>query len=131
MRSYVTRDNYRADTDGGNAIARRLAQLPARWDANGNGRWDGYVPDAYFHFDGAGFDRAPDGSATGWRAFAYYPLPGAFMPTNGSFDDVLMRLPEAFRKDAQGAPSQLVYTLEPRVARGADQTAGRRDRPHR
>ena len=50
--------------------------LPAAWDGEGDHRWDGYVPDACFHFDDRGFDRTPDGSATGWRAFAYTPFLG-------------------------------------------------------
>jgi hypothetical protein len=107
---YVGVDNYGAG-QAENALAGRLLHLPPAWDRDGNGRWDGYVPDAFFHFDAAGFDRAPDGTASGWRAFAYYPLPGAFLPTNGSFDDVLIRLPEAFREDREGRPSLEVYAL--------------------
>lgn len=45
-------------------------------------------------FAGDGF--ANDGS--GWRAFRYKPFPGAFWPTNGSTDDVMIRLPPAFRQ---------------------------------
>lgn len=44
-------------------------------------------------FDEQGF--ALDGSH--WIAFNYKPLPGTFWPTNGATDDVLIRLPEAFR----------------------------------
>lgn len=44
-------------------------------------------------FDDLGF--ALDGSH--WIAFNYKPLPGTFWPTNGATDDVLIRLPEAFR----------------------------------
>jgi hypothetical protein len=43
--------------------------------------------------------------------FAYYPLPGGFMPANGSFDDVLIRLPAAFRADTAGRPDLAVYEL--------------------
>lgn len=55
----------------------------------------GYRPDLDFSagFDDAGFAR--DGS--GWRAFRYKPFPGTFWPTNGSTDDVLIRLPQEFR----------------------------------
>lgn len=44
-------------------------------------------------FDGEGF--AKDGSH--WVAFNYKPLPSTFWPTNGSTDDVMIRLPEKFR----------------------------------
>jgi hypothetical protein len=43
--------------------------------------------------------------------FAYYPLPGGFMPANGSFDDVLIRLPRAFRSDLAGELDLNVYAL--------------------
>ncbi|MFT4046156.1 MAG: hypothetical protein QM661_05605 [Solimonas sp.] len=108
MLDYVRRDNYH-DAEGRIDLAQRLAALPARWDLNGNGRWDGYVPDAGFRFDADGFDRDAKGRPTGWRAFAYYPFPGAFMPTNGAFDDVLIRLPAAFRQDREGHDDPVVY----------------------
>jgi hypothetical protein len=38
---------------------------------------------------------ARDGS--GWVAIKFKPFPGTFWPTNGSTDDVLVRLPEKFR----------------------------------
>lgn len=68
--------------------------------------WDGYFPviedlasgaDA---FDDQGFAR--DGS--GWVAFNYKPLPSTFWPTNGSTDDVMIRLAEPFRtaRDCSG-----------------------------
>ncbi|MGB1220323.1 MAG: hypothetical protein ACPG43_02230, partial [Alcanivoracaceae bacterium] len=34
---------------------------------------------------------------SGWVAFNYKPLPSTFWPTNGSTDDVMIQLPEAFR----------------------------------
>ncbi|SIS57422.1 hypothetical protein [Phaeovulum vinaykumarii] len=98
--AWVRRDNYRVG--GRIALAERLADLPPEWDADGDGEWSGYVPDAWFAFDDEGFDRSPEGGYTGWRAFAYQPLPGAFWPANGSADDVLIRLPAAFREDAAG-----------------------------
>lgn len=107
---YVREDNYR-DARGRIALAERLRQLPRRWDVNGDRRWSGYVPDAAFRFDAQGFDREPDGRATGWRAFTYYPFPGAFMPTNGAFDDVLIRLPAAFREREDGTPDEAIYAL--------------------
>jgi len=105
---YIRTDNYR-DEAGLPRLARTLAAPPALWDANANGRWDGYLPDAGFHFDEDGFDRASAGDYTGWRAFAYYPFPGTFWPTNGSTSDVLIRLPEAFRRDQKGRFDPLVY----------------------
>lgn len=106
--NYIRQDNYR-DSRGTIDLADRLRRVPKRWDVNGNGRWDGYVPDAAFNFDDDGFDRDAKGQLTGWRAFSYVPFPGTFMPTNGSFDDVLMRLPDAFRQDADGRFDQVVY----------------------
>jgi hypothetical protein len=105
---HVRADNYH-DRHGGPATAARLAALPERWDVDGNGRWDGYVPDAGFHFDAHGYDVGPDGRRSGWRAYAYYPFPGAFMPTNGAFDDVLIRLPAAFREREDGTADEQVY----------------------
>lgn len=105
---YVHQDNY-LDDEGRIAINARLDRLPANWDTDGNGRWDGYRPDAYFHFDKDGYDRDPYGRDTGWRAFVYYPFPGAFMPTNGAFDDVLIRLPAAFRETEDGNYDRKIY----------------------
>ena len=39
---------------------------------------------------------AKDGS--GWVAFNYKPLPSTFWPTNGSTDDVMIRLSEKFQQ---------------------------------
>ncbi|OWY13288.1 hypothetical protein B6V72_10885 [Thioclava sp. F34-6] len=108
IRAYVRQDNYH-DAAGGIALAAKLADPPADWDVNGNGAWDGYIPDVQFAFDDEGFDRRPDGSLTGWRAFAYQPLPGTFWPTNGSTDDVMIRLPEAFRQNADGVEDIATY----------------------
>ncbi|MFI4979464.1 MAG: hypothetical protein ACHQIO_03880 [Nevskiales bacterium] len=107
---YVADDNYH-DQGGTPVLAKRLAQIPQRWDVNGDGRWSGYLPDAGFRYDAQGYDLVADGQASGWRRFSYYPLPGAFMPTNGSFDDVLIRLAPAFREDEQGAPSTAIYSI--------------------
>lgn len=57
--------------------------------------------------DDEGFLR--DGS--GWRAIRYQPFPGTFWPTNGASDDIYLRLPDAFRRDAQGQPSREAYKL--------------------
>lgn len=105
---YVGQDNYHDDA-GKPALAAKLQRLPPRWDVNGNGQWDGYRPDAGFRYNAQGYDLGADGQPSGWRRFSYYPLPGAFMPTNGSFDDVLIRLPAAFREDEQGHASAAVY----------------------
>lgn len=106
--NYVRGDNYR-DASGGIALAASLSPPPAAWDADGDGQWSGYVPDVGFRFDGEGFDLGPDGRRTGWRAFSYVPLPGTFWPANGSTDDVLIRLPEAYRQRADGTPDGAVY----------------------
>ncbi len=88
--SYVRTDNYAP-------LQRALAQHPD---------YPGYRPDLNFDrgFDKEGFAR--DGS--GWRAFRYKPFPGVFWPTNGSADDVAIRLPERFRS-RRGQPSLEVY----------------------
>ncbi len=69
----------------------------------------GYLPDLDFSmgFDDEGFAR--DGS--GWRALRYKPFLGTFWPTNGSTDDVFIRLPEKFRRTADGAESREIYKL--------------------
>ncbi|MGY9046902.1 hypothetical protein P775_25880 [Puniceibacterium antarcticum] len=108
IKAYVEQDNY-LGTDGQPILAAKLAEVPVDWDSNGDGQWAGYVPDSYFAFDEEGFDHAPDGRLSGWRAFAYQPLPGGFWPTNGSGDDVLIRLPQAYRQDASGAVDLEVY----------------------
>ena len=107
---YVRHDNYRAP-DGSIILDAALDKVPAAWDVNADGSWSGYRPDVYFNFDADGFDHAPDGTPTGWRAYAYKPLPGAFWPTNGSADDVAIRLPPAFRERADGTPDLAVYKL--------------------
>ncbi len=55
-------------------------------------------------FDDLGF--ALDGSH--WVAFNYKPLPSTFWPTNGSTDDVMLRLPAAFREQS-GSYSRDTY----------------------
>ena len=108
--NYVRQDNYKT-TNGRLILADALNEVPAEWDRNKNGEWDGFIPDSYYNFNEKGFDTAPDGNLTGWRVFAYYPFLGTFMPVNGSTDDVMIRLPEAFRKDEQGLFNQDVYEL--------------------
>lgn len=88
---YIREDNYSA----------LRAALADRED------YPGWYPDLDYAqgFDEEGF--AADGS--GWRALRYKPFLGTFWPTNGSTDDVLIRLPRAFREDEQGVESRQVY----------------------
>ncbi|CAN5923326.1 hypothetical protein BH11MYX3_BH11MYX3_28890 [soil metagenome] len=67
--------------------------------------------DCAFAPDADGWDRDAAGVRTGWRAYAYAPMPGMFWPTNGSMGDAFIRLPLAFRRDALGAPSDSIYAL--------------------
>ncbi len=108
--NYVREDNYKSD-DGRLILADALNAVPEKWDRNKNGEWDGFIPDSYFNFNEKGFDIDPNGKPTGWRVFAYYPFLGTFMPVNGSTDDVMIRLPETFRKDAKGKFNEDVYAL--------------------
>ena len=108
--AYVRKSNY-LDDRGAIAVKARLEPLAMAWDGEGDGVWNGYVPDAWFRFDDNGFDVAPDGRETGWRAFAYYPFPGTFFATNGSMDDVLIRLDPAFRQDVKGKPDRTIYEV--------------------
>lgn len=82
---------------------------PLRAALAGRADYPGYRPDLDLHggFDAEGFAR--DGS--GWRAVRYKPFPGAFWPTNGSTDDVMIRLPPAFRRGADGREARAVYKL--------------------
>ncbi len=91
MLEYVRGDNY----------------APLREALSARADFTGYVPDLDFSrgFDAEGFAR--DGS--GWRAIRYQPFLGSFWPTNGSTDDVFIRLPAPFRRTAAGLPSQAVY----------------------
>lgn len=108
--SYVRKSNL-FDNEGRNLLAERLNHLSPAWDANGNAKWDGFIPDAAFRFDEHGFDRDREGSPTGWRAYAYYPFPSTFWPTNGSAGDVLIRLPEPFRNSENGKLDLSVYQI--------------------
>ena len=108
--AYVRTDNYQSG--GVVQLAKTLTgKLPAHWDGDGNGRWDGYVPDVAYRFDEQGFDRDAQGKLTGWRALAYTPFPGTFFPTNGSADDVLIRLDSPYRQNEKGEPDIRIYRL--------------------
>lgn len=93
---YIDQDNY---TD----YMKTLADSDA---------WNGPVPyiknlaEGAAAFDDQGFAR--DGSH--WVAFNYKPLPSTFWPTNGSTDDVMVRLPEKYRTSTcQTGESRDVY----------------------
>lgn len=108
--SYVRTSNY-FDADGRITLQKKLENPPEAWDLESDGRWAGFVPDARFSFDDRGYDRSADGGYTGWRAFAYHPVPGTFFPTNGSMGDVLIRLPAAFREGEDGKFDPATYEL--------------------
>jgi len=74
-------------------------------------KFTGWIPDldnlqqgegAFTH---EGF--AKDGSH--WVAFNYKPFPSSFWPTNGSTDDVMIRLAKPFRSDKEGEYSVDIY----------------------
>jgi hypothetical protein len=116
--AYIGQSNY-FDQDRNIILAAQLARPPAEWDHGSDGVWSGFIPDARFDFDEQGFDRTPERGFSGWRAFAYYPVPGTFFPTNGSMGDVLIRLPEAFRQDESGKPDLTAYKLNLAVVEAA------------
>jgi len=91
---YIAGDNY--------------SELPSRLRA---ADFKGWIPDLKnLHLGKDAFDEhgfAKDGS--GWVAFNYKPFPSTFWPTNGSTDDVMIRLPQAFRTDKAGQDSLDIY----------------------
>lgn len=97
--AYVRASNY-FNSDGEIVLSKALPEV-----------WQGYRPDCYFNFDEEGFDKDKEGSYTGWRAFRYYPFLGTFWPTNGSTDDVLIRLDTPFMQDENGTFNKEVYRL--------------------
>ncbi len=88
--------------------ADNYSELPSRLREAGFGGW---IPDLKnLHLGDGAFDEqgfAKDGSQ--WVAFSYKPFPSTFWPTNGSTDDVMIRLPAAYRTDKSGKPSADVY----------------------
>lgn len=108
--NYVRKSNY-FDDKGELVLADNLQTLHEKWDVDGDKNWNGYIPDCYFNFDNEGFDKDKNDNYTGWRAFGYYPLLGTFWPTNGSTDDVLIRLPIDFRSDISGIFNLEVYKI--------------------
>jgi len=107
---YIRQSNY-FDQQGAIKLANVLAKVPDNWDYNHDGKWNGFTPDIWFDFDKQGFDHNPKGKFTGWRAFGYYPYLGTFWPTNGSTDDVMIRLSEAFRTSQKGLEDLTVYKV--------------------
>lgn len=81
---YINTDNY-------SPLIEQLQETPD---------WEGPIPAIEnLAMGAAAFDAegvAKDGSY--WVAFNYKPQPSTFWPTNGSTDDVMVRLPEAFRQ---------------------------------
>jgi hypothetical protein len=109
INDYIRKSNY-FDAERKLKLSNKLQNsLPKAWDFNNNGKWDGIVPDLWYNIDNEGFDKDPEGNYTGWRAFAYYPFLGTFWPTNGSTDDVLIRLPAEFQQNAKGEYDHAVY----------------------
>jgi hypothetical protein len=113
--SYIRQDNYK-DLYGELILGNKLKyDLPKEWDFASNNikdnKWSGYTPDCYFNFDEEGFDKDKDDNFTGWRAFAYTPFLGTFWPTNGSTDDVLIRLPNSMMQDKEGKFSKEIYKI--------------------
>ena len=96
---YIRQSNY-FDPRGKIELAEKLPQ-----------NWAGYRPDCYFNFDQEGFDKSPEGQITGWRAFRYYPFLGTFWPSNGSTDDVLIRLDKRFAINNNGQFDLSFYKL--------------------
>jgi hypothetical protein len=91
---YIGEDNY--------------SELPGRLRDAG---FKGWIPDLKnLQLGAAAFDKhglALDGS--GWVAFNYKPFPSTFWPTNGSTDDVMIRLAKEYRSTADGKTSNDIY----------------------
>jgi hypothetical protein len=113
--SYISQDNYK-DENGNIILESKLKyDLPKEWDfefdGSKDGIWSGYTPDCYFNFDDEGFDKDKNDNYTGWRVFAYTPFLGTFWPTNGSTDDVIIRLPLSMMQDKDANFSKEVYKI--------------------
>jgi hypothetical protein len=111
---WVERDNY--------------DELAPRLKAAG---FAGWIPDlanlgaASAAFDSQGLAR--DGSQ--WMAFNYKPLPSTFWPTNGSTDDVMIRLPAAYRSRPDGSYSRDIYIANLAIAEALIKGLDRVDTP--
>ena len=92
--AWIAHDNY-------SALAPKLKEIGFK----------AWIPDIEnLHLGAEAFDEhgfAKDGSH--WVAFNYKPMPSTFWPTNGSTDDVMIRLPEPFRTDELGNYSKDIY----------------------
>ena len=100
---YINKDNY-FDKNHNIILADKLNNL--------HKTWGGYIPDCYYNFNNKGFDIDPQNRPTGWVAFAYMPFLGTFFPTNGSTDDVLIRLDKAFMKQTKdGDFNSTIYSI--------------------
>ena len=92
--AYIRQDNY--------------SELPGRLEDAEFGGWIPDLENLQFGEEAFGQDGfAKDGS--GWVAFNYKPLPSTFWPTNGSTDDVMIRLALPYRTTADGEKSDDVY----------------------
>jgi hypothetical protein len=91
---YISEDNY-------SELSSRLKKA----------EFKGYIPELQnLQAGAAAFDEngfAKDGSH--WVAFNYKPFPSTFWPTNGSTDDVMIRLPAPYRTNEEGKDSLDVY----------------------
>ncbi len=89
---------------------------PLRTALAGRSDYPGYRADLDLHrgFDVEGFAR--DGS--GWRALRYKPFPGTFWPTNGSTDDVMIRLPKELRS-RNGVEAREIYKVNLAIVEAA------------
>src|SRR5262249_28654365 len=54
IKRFVRASNYLVD--GRLVLADALHSLPSEWDGQGDGKWDGFVPDVSYRFDDEGFD---------------------------------------------------------------------------
>lgn len=116
--TYVREDNYMSG--GRIGIADQLTNhLPPEWDSNGNGEWEGLLPDVRYDLDADGFDRNQNGDINGWVRYGYAPLPGNFPPAGGSVGDAFIRLGKEFRLDRDGQPDLAVYKLNLSIVESA------------
>lgn len=93
IRRYIAQDNY-------SPLREAMREVPDYY---------GWRPDLDLErgFDAEGFAR--DGSW--WRAFRYKPFLGTFWPTNGSSDDVIIRLPRELYTGVDGRLSRELYKI--------------------
>ena len=108
--NYIRKSNYK-DQSGKLLLDNSYLTKNKNWDLNRDGKWNGYIPDSYFRFDKDGFDLDNDNRYTGWRSYLYYPFPGLFVPSAGSFGDVLIRLPREFQLNIKGNFDVEIYKL--------------------